>query len=158
MPIGPSITAVPASLPKVHPWAFTNAKTKKPFTSVRQVFGRACDRAGIDSREVTLHTPRHTALSRMIARGFDDYTVMEISGHSSRRMLARYTHPTEGRKLGALESFGPSVVTKRSQTDDGQEEGEEVASETAELLKELGGRHEARTPDLRVASGPKRKR
>ena len=50
---------------------------------------------GIVSRDIPLHTLRHTALSRMIAAGHEDYTVMEISGHSSTRMLARYTHPTE---------------------------------------------------------------
>jgi integrase len=32
--------------------------------------------------------------------------VMEISGHSSTRMLARYTHSTAARKQGALETFG----------------------------------------------------
>ncbi len=152
VPIGPSIAAVLASLPKVHPWVFTNAQTKQPFTSVRQVFGRACVRAGIDSREVTLHTLRHTALSRMIAGGFDDYTVMEISGHSSTRMLGRYTHPTEERKVGALETFRVSMGTKRAQSEDEQEAGEEVPSEIAELLREIGGRQEARTPDLRVAN------
>jgi len=51
----------------------------------------------------------------MIASGYDDYTVMEISGHSSTRMLARSTHPTEQRKVHALEL--PRVVTKRSQTE-----------------------------------------
>jgi hypothetical protein len=35
----------------------------------------------------------------MVAGGFDDYTVMAISGHSSTRMLERYTHPTEARKI-----------------------------------------------------------
>ena len=42
------------------------------------------------ARIATVPQPRHTALSRMIASGFDDYTVMAISGHSSTRMLARY--------------------------------------------------------------------
>ena len=50
---------------------------------------------------MTLHTLRHTALSRMIDQGYDDYTVMELSGHSSTRMLARYTHPTEARNVEA---------------------------------------------------------
>ena len=63
--------------------------------------------------DVTIHTLRYTALSRMIEAGYDDYTVMEISGHSSTRMLARYTHPTDARKQEALESF--SVVTNWSQ-------------------------------------------
>jgi integrase len=66
------------------------------------VFRRAVERAGITGGDVTLHTLRHTALSRMVAAGIDDYTVMEISGHSSTRMLERHTHPTEARKIDAL--------------------------------------------------------
>jgi hypothetical protein len=53
----------------------------------------------------------------MIDQGFDDYTVMELSGHSSTRMLARYTHPTEARKLEALGGF--AVVTTWSQQPNG---------------------------------------
>ena len=83
----------------------------------------------------------------MIATGFDDYTVMEISGHSSTRMLARYTHPTEGRKIGALDL--PFLVTKRSQPETGDEA---AAKEIAELLGKSGGPQEDRTPDLRIAN------
>jgi hypothetical protein len=91
-----------------------------------------------------------TALSRLIAAGFDDYTVMQISGHSSTRMLARYTHPTEERKVGALAL--PSLVTKWSQKENADTEDSKTASEIAELLENFGGRQEARTPDLRVAN------
>jgi hypothetical protein len=35
----------------------------------------------------------------MIAASYDDYTVMEMSGHSSTSMLGRYTHPTDARKI-----------------------------------------------------------
>ena len=91
-----------------------------------------------------------TALSRLIAAGFDDYTVMQISGHSSTRMLARYTHPTEERKVGALAL--PSLVTKWSHNENAVSEDSKTASEIAELLENFGGRQEARTPDLRVAN------
>jgi integrase len=57
--------------------------------------------------DVTLHTLRHTAVSRMIGEGHNDHTVMAFSGHSSTRMLERYTHPTEEHKIGALKSIGP---------------------------------------------------
>ena len=100
--------------------------------------------------DVTLHTLRHTALSRMISAGYDDYTVMAISGHSSTRMLARYTHPTEDRKLGALNLF--AVVTKRSQNENASKDETSEASEIAELLRKNGGRREARTRDLRIAN------
>jgi hypothetical protein len=87
----------------------------------------------------------------MIATGFDDYTVMEISGHSSTRMLGRYTHPTEERKVWALDL--PSVVTKWwSQNENAVSEDSKTASEIAELLKDFGGRREDRTRDLRIAN------
>ena len=136
-----------AAQPHVYAWVFTNSRTGQPFKSVRQVFDRAVTRAGIKTGDVTLHTLRHTALSRMIATGYDDYTVMEISGHSSTRMLARYTHPTEGRKIGALDL--PFLVTNRSQRENDEDA---TAKEIAELLSKSGGPQEDRTPDLRIAN------
>ena len=122
----PSIEAVLGQLPKHTGWVFSNRRTQQPFTvnGARHVFDRAVARAGL-SRDVTPHTLRHTALSRMIAAGFDDYTVMAISGHSSTRMLARYTHPTAERKVGALETFGADF--------DGQEMGSTLVKPTAQI-------------------------
>ncbi len=121
-------------------WVFTNVRTRKPYTvnGVAHVFRRALERAGITTGDVSLHTLRHTALSRMIARGIDDHTVMALSGHSSTRMLERYTHPTNARKVDALETFAL----------DGQNLGRMENRE----MKKAGGRQEARTPDLRVAN------
>ena len=44
------------------------------------VFKRAVVRARILTGDVSLHTLRHTALSRMIAAGIDDHTVMALLG------------------------------------------------------------------------------
>ena len=90
----------------------------------------------------------------MIAAGFDDYTVMAISGHSSTRMLARYTHPTAERKFGALETFGSDF--------DGQEMGStpKAASADGSKLKKLleilvdGGGIEPPTSALRTQRSP----
>lgn len=54
--------------------------------------------AQTDTGLLAIHTLRHTALSRMVEAGYDDYTVMEISDHSSTRMLARYAQLTDARK------------------------------------------------------------
>ena len=94
-------------------WVFPNPRTGRPYTTVLKSLKRALERADIATHDVTLHTLRHTALSRMLDQGYDDYTVMAISGHSSTRMLARYAHPTETRKVEALDSF--SLVTNWSQ-------------------------------------------
>ncbi len=154
IPITPAIAAVLAAQPRVHPWVFTNAHREKPFTvnGVAHVFARAIARAGIGTGDVTLHTLRHTALSRMIAAGLDDYTVMEISGHSSTRMLGRYTHPTEQRKGAALETFSSDVVSHWAPIAGGADPAGDPDAEIAKLLREIGGRQEARTPDLRVAN------
>ena len=65
-------------------------------------------------------------------------------------MLERYTHPSEERKIGALDL--PSVGGIWAE-DDGAADGEtSTAAEIAKLLRDFGGRQEARTPDLRVAN------
>ncbi len=73
------------------------------------MFERALNRAKITTGDVTVHTLRHTALSRMIEHGLDDFTVMSISGRSSTRILERYTHPTLERRIGALDTFNLST-------------------------------------------------
>ena len=111
------------------------------------MFRRAVKRAGISTADVTLHTLRHTAISRMIEKGHNDHVVMAISGHSSTRMLERYTHPTEGRKLEAVDTF--SVGTKWAHSG---EAPEDPLAELRELLGKVGGRREDRTRDLRIAN------
>jgi integrase len=70
-------------------------------------------RAGITTGDVTLHTLRHTALSRMIASGYDDYTVMEISGRSSTRMLGAIhpSHRTTEGPCARIAARGHKTVT-----------------------------------------------
>ena len=111
--------------------------------------------AQTDTGLLAIHTLRHKALSRMVEAGYDDYTVMEISDHSSTRMLARYAQSTDARKQGALESF--SVVTNWSHEageDDFDPLGQVDGLPVSAVLEGLGsgGPHGARTHDLRVAN------
>jgi len=155
IPISETLAAVLAEQPQLTAWVFTNPRTGRPFTDVASSFRRAVERAKITTGDVTIHTLRHTALTRMIEVGFDDYTVMEISGHSSTRMLARYTHPTDERKQDALESF--SVVTNWSHRPGTGAAGasgreDEIPASDDPAWVGNGGPHEARTRDLRVAN------
>ncbi len=154
IPLSPAASAVLGALARQHRYVFTNARTGDRYTTngARHVFARAVERAGIKTGDVTLHTLRHTALSRMIEKGYDDYTVMAISGHSSTRMLARYTHPTEARKADALGSFALQSTAPVTTASQSPEAKPDELSELKELLKKSGGRQEARTPDLRVAN------
>jgi hypothetical protein len=86
----------------------------------------------------------------MIEHGLDDYPVMSISGHSSTRMLERYTHPALERRIAALDTFDLSTKCPQTLGEDAVQRKE--AAEAASFLKDFGGRHEARTRDLRVAN------
>ncbi len=163
IPVSREIVEVIHALPHVpyHPYVITNVATEQPYTvnGFRHMFDRAVERARIVPRnDVTLHTLRHTALSRMIAAGHNDHTVMAISGHSSTRMLERYTHPTQDLRISALESFkAVGVVTNWSQPEDRPRQVmirrtfKRPASAGLSGLM-VGGRHRARTCDLRVAN------
>ncbi len=154
LPITSGVRAVLDALPRRHPHLFTNATTGKPYTTngLRHVYRRACVRAGLLDRALVLHTLRHTAISRMIAAGFDLHTVMELSGHKSHAMLKRYSHPTADRKRQALEAAaaGHNLVTT---ADLGGPETTKATEDSAAFPRDcVGGRQEARTPDLRVAN------
>jgi Phage integrase family len=140
------IAALLASRPRIHAWVFTNANTERPYTTIRKVFERALERAKITTGDITVHTLRHTALSRMIEHGLDDYTVMSISGHSSTRMLERYTHPTLERRIAALDTFNFSTECPQNSVQQNE------AAKAASFARNFGGRREDRTRDLRIAN------
>ena len=91
----------------------------------------------------------------MIASEHDDHTLTATAGHSTTRMLARYTHPTERRKVAPLESIGADLVTNWSHPRD---DDATTDSELAELLKKVGGRQGDRTPDLCIANAAGKRR
>ncbi|MBP7620897.1 MAG: site-specific integrase [Gemmatimonadales bacterium] len=98
IPLTASILEVLRTLPRVpsHEYVISNTRTGQAYTvsGLRCMFNRAVRRARIvPDRDVTLHTLRHTAISRMIAEGHSDHTVMAISGHSS-TPNARALHPS----------------------------------------------------------------
>jgi integrase len=69
IPITNTIAAVLVSRPRIHPWVFTNAKTEKPYTTIRRVFERALERAKITTGDVTVHTLRqHCSIAHDRAR------------------------------------------------------------------------------------------
>ena len=159
--VTPRMRALLASLPRQAPFVFTNRRTGRPYQNIRKVFQRALVRAGITTGDVTVHTLRHTAITRMRMAGIDDATIMELVGHLTKRMLDRYTHPPIERKRAALETFdrlvAAPVTTVSTPAIEHTVSTRAVAhggrrSVWRNLLRKSGGRQEARTPDLRVAN------
>lgn len=70
IPVSPAMAEILPEQSKVSAWVFTNPRTGNPYTTLAASFKRALTRAGIVTGDVTLHTLRHTALSRMIEAGY----------------------------------------------------------------------------------------
>jgi integrase len=160
--ITPRIRALLDSLPKRHAHVFANNRTRELYRNIRKVFGRALLRARIRTGDVTPHTLRHTAITRLLSSGVDDFTVMELVGHLTRRMLERYTHPATARKQATLETFdavladGAAVaehaVSTRQVVNGGV--SDDLPSDLLKVGALFGGRGEDRTRDLGIANAP----
>jgi integrase len=74
----------------------------------RRSFGTALKKAKI--KGATIHTLRHTAISKMVDRGIDLVTVAEIAGHKDIKTTMRYCHPTNEKKLQAIEVLSTGLT------------------------------------------------
>jgi integrase len=71
---------------------------------IRVAWETAKKKAGI-SPDFRFHDLRHTFASHQKMAGTDDYTLMEIMGHSDHRMMRRYAHLTPEHKWKAVNSL-----------------------------------------------------
>jgi integrase len=73
----------------------------KPITSLKTAWRNAKKRAGVEGR---WHDTRHTLITELAESGAGDQTILDIAGHVSRQMLARYSHIRMKAKRTALEA------------------------------------------------------
>jgi integrase len=74
----------------------------RPMTSLKTVWCNIKKKAGIIGR---WHDTRHTLVTELSESGAGDQTIMDIAGHVSRQMLARYSHIRMEAKRKALEGI-----------------------------------------------------
>jgi len=72
------------------------------MTSLKTVWTNIKETAGITGR---WHDTRHTLVTELAESGAGDQTIMDIAGHVSRQMLARYSHIRMEAKRKALEGI-----------------------------------------------------
>ena len=75
-----------------------------PMSDIRVAWETAKKKAGIPA-DFRFHDLRHTFASHQKMAGTDDYTRMEIMGHSDHRMMRRYAHLTPEHKRKAVNSL-----------------------------------------------------
>jgi integrase len=97
----------------------------EPIRSLKSSWRNVKEKAGIKGR---FHDMRHTLITELAENGAGDQTIMDIAGHVSRQMLARYSHIRMQAKREALEA----VSTQGPQTNLNVEEPATVPGTTNE--------------------------
>jgi integrase len=91
---------------------FSKERSSGPLRSVRTAFLNALKKAKIAN--VRFHDLRHTFATNLVMNGVDLVTVKEILGHSEIAMTVRYSHPSDKRKMDAVERL---VIQEKSHSD-----------------------------------------
>jgi hypothetical protein len=73
------------------------------MTTLKTAWKNVKKAAGVTGR---FHDTRHTLITELAESGAGDQTIMDIAGHVSCQMLARYSHIRMEAKRRALESVG----------------------------------------------------
>lgn len=84
-------------------YVFTKECSTEKLSCVATAFKTACRRAGIE--HLRFHDLRHTFATNLVMSGVDLVTVKEILGHSDISMTVRYSHPSDERKMDAVEKL-----------------------------------------------------
>ena len=75
-----------------------------PMKDIRAAWEAAKEKAGI-AAGFRFHDLRHTFASHQKMAGVDDFTLMELMGHSDFSMMKRYAHLTPEHKRKAINSL-----------------------------------------------------
>jgi integrase len=103
------------TLPPGSPWLFPSVGAQAGHTvDIRKPFLRAVIAAGLDPKQVVLHTLRHTAITHLVQAGVDLPTVKRISGHKTLAMVERYAHQSGTHIADALEKLDARYTGKKS--------------------------------------------
>lgn len=96
VPINDELVNVLEALRGKHPEYVFIGERGNPLKSVRTVFEKAVEKAGIV--DFHFHDLRHTFASHFIMQGGDPLALKEILGHHSLKMVERYTHLAQAHK------------------------------------------------------------
>lgn len=100
------------------PFVFPSPKTDSHIRNIKDVFKKACEKAGIKS--LRIHDLRHTAASYIVNDcGLSIIEAMEILGHSRVEMTQLYVHDTYGskdRKSRGMDKLGALIAKSRQES------------------------------------------
>ena len=123
IPIGRELGEVLRQLPialKVpgHEFSYVFMRNGQRIKSVREVFARVCQDAGIEN--FVFHDLRHTATTNIRRAGVDALTAMKITGHKTMAVFRRYNTIDEQDLLAARRRMDTYMDTNGSYTQEQQ--------------------------------------
>ncbi len=97
---------------KTSEYLFVNPRTKTRYEPTWREYKKLFIKANIEN--LTFHSLRHTAATRMVAAGIDLVSVKEILGHADIKSTMVYSHPMPERKKLAVEALANFSKQKKN--------------------------------------------
>jgi integrase/recombinase XerD len=73
---------------------------------------KALTKAGLENKNFTIHTIRHSFATHLIDNGTDLHTIKELLGHSSLQTTMKYMHLTTRRLDGIVNPYDALLLAK----------------------------------------------
>ena len=98
-------------------YLFNGQTPGKPLSMrmIQHAIQNAFIRLGIESKQYTVHTIRHSFATHLVDNGTDLHTVKELLGHSSIQTTMLYMHLTAKRTQGIVNPY--DALPQRNQPD-----------------------------------------
>jgi integrase/recombinase XerD len=88
-------------------YLFNGYRPGKPMSmrNIQHLVQKGVIQIGLDSKNYTVHTIRHSFATHLVDSGTDLHTVKELLGHSSLQTTMRYMHLTSARIRGIINPY-----------------------------------------------------
>ena len=97
-------------------YLFNGYKPGKKYSvrSIQDLMQKALLKVGLDSRNYTIHTIRHSFATHLLDNGTDLYTIKELLGHTNIQTTMRYMHLTSRRIDEIVNPYDALLVAKNN--------------------------------------------
>lgn len=98
-------------------YLFNGSGTGKPISvrNIQHLVQKALAQVGLNSKNYTVHTIRHSFATHLVDNGTDLHTVKELLGHSNLQTTLRYLHLTSTRIQGIVNPYDTLPAGKDNQ-------------------------------------------
>ncbi len=86
----------------------------KPYSvrSIQHLMQKALTKVGLENKNFTIHTIRHSFATHLLDNGTDLHTIKELLGHSSLQTTMKYMHLTSRRTAGIFNPYDALLLAK----------------------------------------------